>query len=123
MKQKNQSGQHDPFVNFCVNKGVGKAVTYYMHLKLLPQKGLIDFVESPLSDLVFSPCLFTQAYNQKVNYDILVFSMLPISEEFLKQICEVVAPAKVIVAVDEWTLEEQLHYLSMEQLLRGCGSA
>ena len=53
VKQKNQSGQHDLFVNFCANQGIGKAIVFYMHLQLSQQPGLIDFVKSPLSDSVF----------------------------------------------------------------------
>ena len=61
-------------------------------------------------------CLFTQAYNRKVNYDIVIFSTLPISEERQKEIRGVAAPAKVTVVVDEQTLQEQLHDMSEEQV-------
>ena len=27
-KQKNQSGQHGPFVNFCANQGIGKVIVF-----------------------------------------------------------------------------------------------
>ena len=69
-----------------------------------------------VEQLIQSICLFTQAYNRKVNYDIVVFSTLPISEEWQKKIQDVASPAKVTVVPDEQTLEDQLRDLSEEQL-------
>jgi len=76
----------------------------------------IHGLDSQFVQMIQCICLFTQAYNRKVNYDIIIFSTLPISEEWQKQIREVAGQAKVIVVVDEKTLEQQLRELSEEQL-------
>ena len=76
----------------------------------------IHGLDNQILQVIQCLCLFTQAYNRKVNYDIVIFSTLPISEDWQKQIREVAAPAKVTVVVDEQTLQEQLHDMSEEQV-------
>jgi hypothetical protein len=61
-------------------------------------------------------CLLKAAYNRFVNYDILVFTTIPWSEEQVLELAEVVAPAKLIVALDGPSLEEQLESMTEDEV-------
>jgi hypothetical protein len=62
-------------------------------------------------------CLLKAAYNRFVNYDILVFTTLPWSEEQVLELAEVVAPAKLIVALDGPSLENQLASMTEDEVI------
>jgi hypothetical protein len=47
-----------------------------------------------------SLCLLTYAYNQRVKYDVVVFSATEVSEEQLDEARAIIAPAKLIFVVD-----------------------
>lgn len=62
-------------------------------------------------------CLLKAAYNRFVNYDILVFTTIPWSEEQVLELAEVVAPAKLIVALDGPSLEEHLESMTDNEVM------
>ncbi|CAJ1968706.1 unnamed protein product [Cylindrotheca closterium] len=47
-----------------------------------------------------SLCLLQKAYNARMNYDILVFTTIPLSNYQTEQLMQLVAPAKLTVALD-----------------------
>jgi hypothetical protein len=61
-------------------------------------------------------CTFNAAYNRFVNYDVLVFTTMPWSDEEVEELARVVAPAKLIVSIDAPPLEEQLASMTKEEL-------
>ncbi len=61
-------------------------------------------------------CLLKAAYNRFVNYDILVFTTIPWTDEEIHELAQVVAPAKLTVAIDGPPLEEQLALMTVEEL-------
>lgn len=70
-----------------------------------------------------SLCLFTAAYNHRVNYDIVVFTTLPLPDPDVREMQEIVHPASVSVYVDEKTLSDHLRGMNNEQrvdLLQRC---
>jgi hypothetical protein len=70
-----------------------------------------------------SLCLLKYAYNDRLNYDILVFSSEPVPEEALAPIRQMVAPANFTFVVDNPGLQTMLQALTPEQqahLLERC---
>jgi hypothetical protein len=70
-----------------------------------------------------SLCLLHYAYNNRVNYDILVFTTMPINDTELVNIRQMVAPAKFTVVVDNRGLQNEINNLSpirREKFLRRC---
>ena len=68
-------------------------------------------------------CTFNAAYNRFVNYDVLVFTTMPWSDEEIEELAKVVAPAKLTVSIDAPPLEEQLASMTkteVEFLERRC---
>mmetsp|Transcript_15728 Transcript_15728/g.29671 ORF Transcript_15728/g.29671 Transcript_15728/m.29671 type:complete len:467 (-) Transcript_15728:3473-4873(-) len=61
-------------------------------------------------------CYIAHAYNDDMRYDIVVFTTIPWSEENIAKVQNIAAPAKVTVAVEGPSLEEQLAALSKEEL-------
>jgi hypothetical protein len=61
-------------------------------------------------------CYISHAYNDDMKYDIVVFTTIPWSEENIAKVQKIAAPAKVTVAVEGPSLEEQLATLSKEEL-------
>jgi len=62
-------------------------------------------------------CLVNASYNRKVNYsyDFVIFTTLPWSEEEVKSLQAVAAPAKLTVVLEGLSLEERMAALSPEQ--------
>jgi len=61
-----------------------------------------------------SMCLLHYAYNRKVNYDIVVFTTLPIMEDeiILVDIRNIISPAKFTVVLDNDGIVNEIHKLS-----------
>jgi len=59
-----------------------------------------------------SMCLLHHAYNHKVLYDIITFSTNPITQESLKSLQAIVAPARFSLVVDNMGLQEEYDALS-----------
>ena len=71
-------------------------------------------------------CLLKYAYNHRVNYDIVVFSADPISDENLEALRATIAPANLNVVVDNPGLQVMVDALPEDQrkhLLQRCGNA
>ena len=62
-------------------------------------------------------CLLQYAYNNRVNYDIVIFSTVPIDdkEEDVNRVKKMVAPASFTVVVDNPGLHEQVKSLTLEE--------
>jgi hypothetical protein len=72
-----------------------------------------------------SLCLLKYAYNERPNYDILVFSTLPVPQEDINSLQAIVAPAKFTLVVDNPGLHEMVHALKPERrdhLLKRCNA-
>ena len=70
-----------------------------------------------------SMCLFTQAYNNRVGYDIVVFTTEEVPEHRIEQVRALVAPASFRVVIDNPGLHEMVHNMTKEQqqaLLQRC---
>lgn len=68
-----------------------------------------------IDEIKQSLCLLHAAYNQRVLYDIVIFSTFPIPEHEVQALQQIVAPASLTVQPDEQTLEEQLADLTARQ--------
>ena len=64
-----------------------------------------------LDAIAQSLCLLHYAYNNRVLYDIVVFSTYDIPESELKKVRELIKPAKLILAVDNEGLHERIDSL------------
>jgi hypothetical protein len=60
-------------------------------------------------------CLLNAAYNRHVNYDLLVFTTIPWSQQDIQKLQASVAPAKLTVALEGPSLEEHLNSMSVEE--------
>ena len=60
-------------------------------------------------------CYVSAAYNDKVQYDIVVFTTMPWSDDEIMKLQKVVAPAKLTVALEGPSLEEQVSAMSEEE--------
>lgn len=65
--------------------------------------------------LIPSLCYLSHAYNDKRKYDIVVFTTLPWTEEQIAELQDVVAPAKLTVAIEAPPLEEQVAAMTKEE--------
>lgn len=73
--------------------------------------------------LVQQYCLFTAAYNHKMQYDLILFSTEPIGQEHRKELAEAVYPANLTIYIDEKTIADHVSELDENQtayLLRRC---
>ena len=61
-------------------------------------------------------CYIAAAYNDKVKYDIVVFTTLPWTEEQIAELQGFVAPVKLTVALEGPPLEEQLAAMTKEEV-------
>jgi hypothetical protein len=69
-------------------------------------------------------CLLTKAYNERMKYDVLIFSSESFSEEETKIIQAVGAPAKVTIVKDNpglQTMIEELSPVRRDKFLKRCG--
>ncbi len=72
-----------------------------------------------------SLCLLTQAYNNRVHYDIIIFSTITIGPVQLDAYQATIAPAKLLFVVDNPGLKEMVDELDndhKQQLLRRCNA-
>ena len=60
-------------------------------------------------------CLLNAAYNRHVNYDLVVFTTMPWTQEEIQELQASVAPAKLTVALEGPSLEEHLESMSVEE--------
>jgi hypothetical protein len=72
-----------------------------------------------------SLCLFGAAYNHQheLYYDHLIFTSLPLPESYVKDLTDIVAPAKLQVVLDTKPLQEEVALLSATQqqgLMKRC---
>jgi len=68
-------------------------------------------------------CLFTAAYNARMQYDIVLFASEEIGDENRKELADIVYPAKLTVYIDEKTLMDHVQELDENQtayLFRRC---
>jgi hypothetical protein len=68
-------------------------------------------------------CLFTQAYNKRMRYDVVLFSTEEISPENRKILADNVYPANLTIYIDEKTLADHVSELDENQtayMLRRC---
>lgn len=73
-------------------------------------------------------CLFQHAYNDRMNYDIVVFSTIPMDgkEDDMERVRKMVAPATFTVVVDNPGLHEQVRSLSLSEqadVLKRCNTS
>ena len=61
-------------------------------------------------------CLLTAAYNRFVNYDIVVFTTMPWTDEQVLDLARFVAPAKLTIALDGPSLEGHLAAMTKEEV-------
>lgn len=61
-------------------------------------------------------CFINHAYNDRMKYDIVVFTTLPWDEENIVQLQKAAAPANLTVAVEAVPLEEQLAAMTKEEV-------
>ena len=76
-----------------------------------------------LGPLEQSLCLLHYAYNERVKYDVIVFTAMNITEEELQPIRDVIAPARLTLVMDNPGLREMANQLSPERralLLKQC---
>lgn len=78
---------------------------------------LVSKIHGPgwLPNLYQSLCLLTTAYNNRVHYDVLIFTTKPLTAEQVKELKEIAHPAHLKVVVDEKTLMDHVQELSLEQ--------
>lgn len=62
-----------------------------------------------------SLCLLNQAYNNRMNYDIVIFTTLPLADADTEHLKEMVHPASLIVVTDKQTLSDQVNAMSKNQ--------
>jgi hypothetical protein len=62
-----------------------------------------------------SLCLLTRAYNHKLKYDIVIFTTTPIDPEYVLQLQEYAAPAKLTVVLDAESIAQQTANLTDTQ--------
>jgi hypothetical protein len=70
-----------------------------------------------------SLCLLHYAYNHRVQYDIVVFTTIPVPEEDIQSLNQLVSPANVSIVVDNRGLQNEIAALSKEEynsFLRRC---
>lgn len=60
-------------------------------------------------------CLLSAAYNRHVNYDLVVFTTMPWTQEEIQELQASVAPAKLTVALEGPSLEEHLESMSLKE--------
>jgi hypothetical protein len=65
--------------------------------------------------LAQSFCLLTKAYNDRIGYDIVVFTTVPLSEEEEKEVRGLVHPANLTMVIDTPGLQEEIAALSSER--------
>lgn len=70
-----------------------------------------DFV----SQLRQSLCLLKAAYNDRMRYDILVFTTIPLSDHDTTQLTEIVHPANLRIETDKQTLRDQIKSMTRYQ--------
>jgi hypothetical protein len=115
------------------NPGNGKVETINMAAKV---EVVQDFVKQPgvviaikihgsghIRQLKQSLCLLQAAYNDRMNYDIMIFVTEALSDNEVQGLMEVVHPAHLIIETDKQTLSQQLSKLTHEQkedLLKRC---
>jgi hypothetical protein len=71
-------------------------------------------------------CFLQHGFNDRTKYDIVVFTTMPWNEEDIAKVQQVVAPAKLTVAVEGPPLEEQVAAMTPEErefLYRRCNVA
>jgi hypothetical protein len=69
--------------------------------------------ETYIALLEQSLCLFTQAYNNRLNYDIVVFTTLPIiNKTLVASLQDLVAPARLSIVVDNDGFQNEIDKLS-----------
>ena len=69
-------------------------------------------------------CLLSHAYNDKVKYDVVVFTTMPWEENEIAEVQQVALPAKVTVVLEGPSLEERLAALTEDErnfLYERCG--
>jgi hypothetical protein len=62
--------------------------------------------------LTQSLCLLQSAYNSRFNYDIIVFTVEPLSKKEIEEVQSLVSPAKLTVVIDNRGLQEEIAALS-----------
>ena len=70
-------------------------------------------------------CLFTKAYNNRVNHDIIVFTSEELDQKDVEELGKIVSPAKMIVEVDNPGLQKMVDDLSPSRkshLLERCNA-
>jgi hypothetical protein len=76
-----------------------------------------------LTQLKQSLCLLTAAYNNRVQYDILLFHSEPLPEKDVQELHTIVHPARLLLEQDDKTLQQHLEGMDDEQtqrLLKRC---
>lgn len=69
-----------------------------------------------LKDVMTMLCYLQHAYNDKMNYDIIIFTTMPWKEENIKRVQDIVGPeTKLTVAIEGPSLEEQLAAMTKEE--------
>jgi hypothetical protein len=69
-------------------------------------------------------CLLTYAYNNRVNYDIVIFATLPLEDAQVEELRLIVAPARFVMVVDNPGLKNMVNNYTETQrsnLLERCG--
>jgi hypothetical protein len=82
--------------------------------------------EDFIRELKQSLCLLHAAYNNRVLYDVLLFSTIRLRGAVVAEIQSIIEPAKLTIQYDEQTLQEQLAALTpvqQEHLLDRCNDA
>jgi hypothetical protein len=77
-----------------------------------------------VTQLKQSLCLLKAAYNNRLNYDILLFVTEALSNNDARDLKEIVHPAHLIVETDKQTLSQQIAKMTLDQkqqLLQRCG--
>jgi hypothetical protein len=87
---------------------------------------LVSKIHGPgwLPSLYQSLCLLTTAYNNRVQYNVIIFTTKPLTAEQVKELKDIAHPAHLKVVVDEKTLMDHVQELSLDQqqaLIRRCG--
>ena len=93
-----------------------------------PDVAIVVKIHGPdhVPELIQSLCLLQVAYNQKVLYDIIVFTTLPLRGPQQHALQQMVHPASLTVVVDKTTLHQRLARMTPEQrrhLLNRCNDA
>lgn len=72
--------------------------------------------QNDLKDLKRWVCFINHAYNDRVKYDIVVFTTMPWDEENIAQLQEAAMPANLTVAIEAPPLQDQLAAMSKEEV-------